>query len=324
MIDFIGKRIMAGLLAAVFVCGVLLAGCASKPGGSGSLPPAIVGASSSRYAVNVEDSDAPSEDAVRYLLNFEDDRPAGKSLNTTLLDFCVYWLDIDTLTREIAYANALVRAYKDGSCPEEVAEEAAFLAYLKAMIEIDDPTAQVLLANYIGRVPHLWAFVIAELDSLYQYVGEYNSEGYYSADDFDVTLNMAYDDDYVSFLHWLSGDCTNEMRYYLKKQGQELPQIDGVIIQEPYEELRGTPYTTAALLHEACCEYDHSAVGEVGYVRCSSLDERETYIEYYWERYYEWKKTTATELGGFTDLAHFTELRTHGWSIDDHIKDGNG
>lgn len=192
------------------------------------------------------------------------------------------------------------------------------------MIEIDDPKAQVLLANNVGRVPHLWAFIVAELDNLYQYIGEYNSEGYYSADDFDVTLNMAYDDKYAVFLHWLLDDCTKEMHYYLKEQGYELPQIDGVVIQEPYEELRRLPYATAALLHEACCEYDHSAVGEVGYVRCSSLDECGTYFKYYWERYEEWEKTTTNKLGGFTDLAHPTELRTHGWSIDDYIKDGDG
>ncbi len=38
------------------------------------------------------------------------------------------WLDTDLFRKEIAYANAIVEAYENGECPDEIKEEAKFLA----------------------------------------------------------------------------------------------------------------------------------------------------------------------------------------------------
>ena len=142
-----------------------------------SLLPAIADKNKDRYAVKIEESDAPGEDAIAFLLNYKDDENSAWSQSQH--DF--WWLDIDTLIREITYANALVRAYKEGSCPEEVAEEAELLAYIKTIIETDNRDVQFILGINVGKAPYLWEFVVAEMDNLYQIAGQLNFE--YNIDD---------------------------------------------------------------------------------------------------------------------------------------------
>jgi hypothetical protein len=245
---------------------------------------------SSRYAVNVTDDDAPSADAIDYLLSLQ---------RESVDDMRFFWLDSETLAREVAYANALVDAYKEGNCPDEVIEEAEFLAYLKTIVEFDAPDMWPEGGSLVSGTNYLWEIVIAELDNVYQYIGYYSFKGLHK-DEYAVSLTEVYEYNYADSLEMLLDNYTKEIRSYCFNKGQEQPMIDGVPIPEPNEELKGTPYAAAALLHEACCKYDHSQVNEYGYTYCSSLDEYEAYRSY----------------GGNSDV-----LRGPDWSLEEYVKD---
>lgn len=295
MNSIFGKRFMALVLTTVIMGSYLLSGCAADQGaagGSDSSAPAALNERDSRYAVEVDESDAPSAEAIQYLLSLQRD---------SVYDMRFFWLDSETLTREVAYANALVDAYKEGTCPNEVIEEAEFLAYLKTIVEFDAPDMRPGVGFFVRDTNYLWEIVIAELDNVYQYIGHYSFKGL-DKDEYAVSLTEVYEFNFADSLEMLLDDYTKEIRSYCFNKGQEQPIIDGVPIPEPNEELKGTPYAAAALLHEACCKYDHSQVNEYGYTYCSSLDEYEAYRSY----------------GGDSNV-----LRGPGWSLADYIKDAS-
>lgn len=162
---------------------------------------------------------------------------------------------------------------------------------------------------------------MAEMDNLYQIAGQLNFEYNIDDDSFYEVLDERLDNnDYAGYLVWIIRETTEDILYEFRRQGLETPQIDGIIVPEPYQEMTGLPYAAAALLHEESCEHDHSAVGNFGFVRCSSLDERETYRQYYGERYKEWEKTRKDSSDYFTELPSPHVILPHGWSIDDYIE----
>ena len=305
MHNFVGTLKMAFLLAAALVFITIVPGCSSssepeaaeatesfpQSNSAYSSPAEIFDASQSgnRYAVDVEDSDAPSADAIQYLLSL-------RYIHTSDLRF--YWLDSETLTREIAYANALVDAYKEGNCPEKVQNEAEFLAYLKAIIELDDPGSIPGLWFFVTDTNYLWEIVIAELDSVYLQAGEL--EG----------LDRVLRDDFTDDVEELVDSYTNEVLYYCSCLGQEQPMIDGVPIPEPNDEPAEIFYAVSALLHEACCEYEHIQ-NKTEYPFCASLFESYVYGSYYYDCSYEEQKL----------LTHPYELRGPDWDIKDYVPD---
>lgn len=114
MFDFISKskREKAGILAAALAISAFVSGCnSSKPGNGTSTVPSIPPTIESPDKIYVEE--ATKEVMDYYDENGETARP--------------FWLDVELLTKEVAYARSLIDAYENGTCPSAIEKEVALL-----------------------------------------------------------------------------------------------------------------------------------------------------------------------------------------------------
>jgi hypothetical protein len=149
------------------------------------------------------------------------------------------WLDTELFKKEIVYANALADAYENGDCPDEVREEAMFLANMR-LYESGFRNNREDLAY-----PYGWEQFLAALNSLYNLCAVGN-EGLLQ----EKVISIVFLSTGKLILHDTDFDFDDP----------EFSHFDGIF------------YDTAKLIHEACCDGDHSQTNALGYSYCSDLD----------------------------------------------------
>jgi hypothetical protein len=157
MINFISNRKKAGILAAAIGISAIASGCSS------TREPLPTSTTSIEQPSNTNNqADTIEVDGEKYLIDFNEEDYVDKySINNDIQALSVdnsaegrvFWLDVDLLREEIAYADAIAEAYDNGTCPEEIKEEAKILYFIK---------------NYYKDAPEgQWAMFIANLNSYY-------------------------------------------------------------------------------------------------------------------------------------------------------------
>ena len=227
MLDFISQRKKAGILAAAMGLSALVSGCSSSKGENSDpnyFPPAIESPVESeepnneiiigenKYLVEIDEyKEGASNDVMNYY-----NKEARKGF---------FWLDTDLLTKEVAYARALVDAYNNGMCPKSIEKEVAILAELS---KYDFDPSTVDYESFIG-----------DLNSLYNRVA------------------FMDETEFESFRNYTLSALNIILPYRIKELDEETLEY----------------YYVAKILHEACCEENHSKKNSEGYNYCPLLDE---------------------------------------------------
>jgi hypothetical protein len=170
---------IAGMLAVVIGVSAILSGCGSSEQAEdrpGMYPTTPDPSTLEQPSAPTSTAASASNDAIeayggKYLIDFnEEDYVEKYSINTDIQilanndasDGQIFWLDVDLLREEIAYADALAEAYDNGTCPEEIKDEAEILYFIKNYLK-DDTNGQ-------------WAFFIASINSYYNIVALKSAE----------------------------------------------------------------------------------------------------------------------------------------------------
>lgn len=230
MLDFINQRKKAGILAAALGISALVSGCGSSKPNAGNpgvpaIPPAI------ESPVETENPNTGLIDEKKVDFN-KVDKAYVEEATEEVMDYYEeegekarpFWLDIELLTKEVAYAKSLIDAYEKDMCPGSIKEEVALLVEINNMGFASATTFPALISAFNTLYNG-----VANIDAL----------------DFETSV--------VGYLSSLNAMISPDVR-----------KLDEYALKY---------YKLAKVIHEACCEEDHSIKNSEGYNYCMYLEE---------------------------------------------------